>query len=137
MGLLLGALRRTGPVLWTLPYSANVTLQQLGLMLLLAAIGVRSGNAFVQSISMEGLWIFLASSILSILTAVLTLVIGYKILKKPFTLLLGMVSNQPAILDFATARAKNRIPVFGFSLMFPIALISKIVIAQILFLILN
>lgn len=137
MGLILGALRRTGPVLWTLPYSANVTLQQLGLMLLLAAIGVRSGSAFVNSISIEGLWIFLASAVLSLLTAFLILVIGYKVLKKPFTLLMGMVANQPAILDFATSRAKNRIPVFGFSLMFPIALISKIVIAQILFSILN
>ena len=33
VGLLLGALRRTGPVTWTMPYSANVTLQQIGLML--------------------------------------------------------------------------------------------------------
>ncbi|MFK7971089.1 MAG: aspartate:alanine exchanger family transporter [Bacteroidia bacterium] len=137
VGLILGALRRTGPVLWTLPYSANVTLQQLGLMLLLAAIGVRSGNAFVQSISIEGLWIFIASTIISLLTAFLILIIGYKILKKPFTLLMGMVANQPAILDFANSRAGNNIPVFGFSLMFPIALISKIVIAQILFSILN
>jgi putative transport protein len=137
VGLILGALRRTGPVLWTLPYSANVTLQQLGLMLLLAAIGVRSGSAFVQSFTVEGLWVFLASAIISLVTAFLIIIIGYKILKKPFTLLMGMVANQPAILDFATARSGNTIPVFGFSLMFPIALISKIVIAQILFALLN
>ena len=137
VGLILGALRRTGPVLWTLPYSANVTLQQLGLMLLLSAIGVRSGGAFVQSFTIEGLWVFLASAIISLLTAFLIIIIGYKILKKPFTLLMGMVANQPAILDFATSRAGNTIPVFGFSLMFPIALVSKIVIAQILFAVLN
>ncbi|MEZ4688585.1 MAG: TrkA C-terminal domain-containing protein [Bacteroidia bacterium] len=137
VGLILGALRRTGPVLWTLPYSANVTLQQLGLMLLLSAIGVRSGAAFVQSFTIEGLWVFLASAIISLLTALLIIIIGYKVLKKPFTLLMGMVANQPAILDFATSRAGNTIPVFGFSLMFPIALISKIVIAQILFAVLN
>lgn len=136
IGLLLGTLRRTGPIVWTLPYSANITLQQMGLILLLSAIGVRSGNAFIESISSEGLIIFGASTILSLLTAFITLIGGYKILKIPFSLLLGMVANQPAILDFATARSNNRLPQFGFAMMFPLALIFKIIIAQVLFILL-
>lgn len=135
VALVLGTLRRTGPIVWTLPYSANVTLQQVGLILFLATIGVRSGNAFIDSLSLDALWIFLAAAIISLLTAITILFVGYKILKKPFSFLLGMVANQPAILDFATARTQNRIPVFGYVMMFPIALISKIVIAQILFII--
>ena len=55
----------------------------------------------------------------------------------PFTLLMGIVSNQPAILDFAMTRSNNRIPEFGFTMIFPVALIAKIVIAQILFLVLR
>ena len=137
VGLALGALRRTGPIIWTLPYSANVTLQQIGLILLLSTIGVRSGNAFVQSLSIEGVYYFLAGTIISLLTAIAILLVGYKVVKKPFVLLMGMVANQPAILDFASSRAKNRIPEIGYSMMFPIALISKIVIAQILFLVLS
>lgn len=137
MGLILGALRRTGPVSWTLPYSANITLQQIGLILLLTAIGVRSGNAFVASFTADGIWIFLASAVLSLLTAFAILLIGYKLIKIPFSLLMGMVANQPAILDFATSRSKNRIPEYGFTMMFPIGLIMKIVIAQLLFWILS
>ncbi|MEZ4829398.1 MAG: TrkA C-terminal domain-containing protein [Bacteroidia bacterium] len=137
VGLVLGAIRRTGPVVWALPFSANVTLHQIGLILMLACIGVKSGNAFVNSFSLEGLWIFLASALMSLLTAFSILFFGYKVAGKPFTLLMGMVANQPAILDFATNKAGNRIPEFGFSMMFPIALISKIVIAQILFMILR
>ncbi|MCB0707757.1 MAG: hypothetical protein KDC34_20725 [Saprospiraceae bacterium] len=137
VGLILGALRRTGPILWTLPYGANVTLQQMGLIFLLAAVGVRSGHAFEESISTNGVWIFFASAVISLLTALTILFVGYKILKKPFSLLMGMVSNQPAILDFATNRTNNRIPEFGFSMMFPLALIMKVLIAQILFLVLS
>ena len=137
VGLVLGALRRTGPISWTLPYSANITLQQIGLIFLLTAIGVKSGNAFVQSFSIDGLWIFLAGSVISLTTAVLILVVGYKIAKVPFTYLMGMVANQPAILEFATARAGNRIPEFGYAMVFPIAMISKVLIAQLLFLFLN
>lgn len=136
VGLLLGALRRTGNIVWTLPYSANVTLQQIGLIFLLTAIGVRSGNAFIESFSSEGLWIFLASSIIALFTAFSILIVGYKFLKMPFSLLMGMVANQPAILDFATDRTQNRIPMVGYAMMFPIALISKIIISQVMFVIL-
>jgi len=65
------------------------------------------------------------------------LYVGYKIVKIPFSILMGMVSNQPAILDFAIERAGNRIPLNGYTMIFPIALIMKILIAQMLFSILN
>ncbi len=136
VGLLLGALRRTGKVVWTLPYSANVTLQQLGLILLLSAIGVRSGQAFIQSISVEGIWIFLSSCVISLAAAFSMLVVGYKFLKMPFSLLTGMVANQPAILDFASSRVGNNIPLYGYAMVFPIAMVVKIIISQILFLVL-
>lgn len=137
VGLLLGALRRTGPIVWTMPYSANVTLQQIGLILLLAGIGVESGHTFVDSLSMEAIWIFVASMIISMLTAMSIIFIGYKFVKLPFSILLGIVSNQPAILDFASNRTGNRLPDIGYAMVFPIALIMKIVIAQILFIYLN
>jgi len=137
IGLILGGLRRTGRVLWSLPYGANVTLQQIGLILLLASLGIKSGSAMVSSLSIEALWIVLASGIISISTAAATLYLGYKVMKKPFGLLMGMVSNQPAILDFALERGGNRLPMFGYTLIFPIALILKIIIAQMLFILLN
>jgi len=137
VGLLLGALRRTGKLVWTLPYSVNIALQQLGLILLLAAIGVKSGQAFANSFSMFGLSIFAASTVISLTTALMVLFVGYRFLKLPFSLLMGMVANQPAIYDFAANRAKNGIPMFGYTMMFPIALISKILIAQLLFMLLS
>jgi len=137
VGLILGALKRSGPIVWVLPYGANVTLQQIGLIFLLSAIGVRSGSGFLQSIGTDAGLIFLASIVVAILTAVLMLFVGYKLVKIPFSILMGMVSNQPAILDFAENRSGTKIPEFGFTMMYPIALIMKIVIAQILFLILT
>jgi len=138
VGLLLGALRRTGPIVWSLPYGSNVTLNQLGLTLLLAVIGIRSGNTLMESLS-DGGWvkIFLAGSVLSVATAILSLFLGYKLIKIPYSLLLGFVANQPAILEFATDITKNRVPAIGYSFMFPISLVMKILFAQILYLILS
>ena len=134
VGLLLGALKRTGPIVWTLPYSSNVTLQQIGLIFLLSAVGVSSGSAFVDSLDFQGFCIFIASAVISLLTVFISLFIGYKVVKIPYSLLMGMVSNQPAILDFAMSRSRNRLPMYGFAMMFPLALIMKIIIAQLMFL---
>jgi putative transport protein len=138
VSLILGALQRTGPIVWSLPYSVNVTLRQLGLIILLAVIGIKSGPAFVASVTGgAGLLVFVGGVIISLVTAILTFVIGYKIIKIPFTLLLGIVANQPAILEFGLSRAKNNLPIIGYTMIFPISLVLKIVYAQLLFLILS
>jgi putative transport protein len=138
VGLILGTLKRTGPIIWSLPYGTNVTLNQLGLILLLAVLGIRSGNTMMDSLS-QGEWlpIFLGGSILAISGAVISLWIGFKIFKIPFSLLLGFVSNQPAILEFVTDITKNKVPNIGYSFMFPISLVMKIIYAQILLLLLT
>lgn len=138
VALTLGALRRTGPIVWTLPYSANLTLRQIGLILMLASIGVNSGHTFVGTVAQgEGGIIFLAGTIISCSTAIATLFIGYKLLKIPFSLLMGMVSGQPAILDYALEQSKNQLPIIGFTLMLPVALITKIIYVQFLFVLLR
>lgn len=136
-GLIFGALRRTGPVLWTLPYSSNVTLRQIGLIMLLAAIGLRSGNSFLESLSGSSGWLtFLGSTLLTTIGATLSLIIGYKFFKIPFSLLLGFMSSQPAILDFGLEMSKNRVPLIGYSIIYPISLVMKVLYAQLLYLLL-
>ncbi len=133
VALILSALRRTGPLLWTLPYSANLTLRQIGLILLLAAIGVGSGNdMLVAFTSGEGWLIFLLGTLLIVLTTFVSLVVGYKLLKIPYSLLIGMISPQPAVLAFATEQARNPLPSIGYTLMFPFSIIINVSVAQIL-----
>jgi len=134
VALILGTLRRTGPIVWTLSYSANLTLRQFGLTLLLAGIGINSGHTFLSTVSGGGGGnIFLSSVIISIMTAMITLIIGVKLAKIPFSFLTGMVANQPAILDFSVDRAGNKLPNIGFTTMLPVALITKIIFVQLLF----
>ncbi|GAB4419549.1 MAG: aspartate:alanine exchanger family transporter [Bacteroidia bacterium] len=134
VALALGSLRRTGPIVWTLPYSANLTLRQIGLTLLLAAVSIRSGHTFVDTLAQGGGWlIFLAGTLVSVLTALSILFLGYKVFRLPFAILTGMVASQPAILDFAVQQARNPLPNFGYTVMFPLALIAKIVFVQLLF----
>jgi putative transport protein len=111
VALVLGALRRTGPILWTMPYSANLTLRQFGLILLLATVGVRSGYAFLESFATGSGWLIFGIGFALILVTTLTAILaGYKLLHIPYSLLIGMISPQPAVLSFAEGQAKNPLP---------------------------
>jgi putative transport protein len=134
VALVLGALHRTGRLVWTIPYSANLTIRQLGLTMLLAGIGTRSGYTFLQTLSESGGWsIFLSGALISLSTAFFMLWVGYKWLKIPFGVLTGMtaaVHTQPAVQGFAVNQAGNDLPNHGYALAFPMATIAKIIIAQ-------
>ncbi len=138
VALILGALRRTGPIIWTMPYSANLILRQFGLILLLAAIGVRSGYALVQAFIGGDGWLILAiGTALIIVTTFISMVVGYKGLKIPYSLLAGMMAPQPAVLEYAQDQTKNSLPSVGFTLMFPLAIIINVTVSQIMLLILQ
>jgi putative transport protein len=136
VALVLGALQRTGPLVWSLPYSANLTLRQLGLVLFLAAVGTRAGYAFFTTITQGlGLAIFVAGALVTTLTAWVTLWVGYRVLKIPMGQLAGMLAGlqtQPAVLGFALESSGNDLPNVGYATVYPIATIGKIVLAQLL-----
>ena len=141
VGLVLGALRRTRGLVWTIPYSANLTLRQVGLTLLLAGIGIRSGYTFFSNFADSGgTQVFIAGTVITTVIAFLTLFLGYRVLNIPFGMLTGMLAGlgtQPATLGFGLQQADNELPNLGYALVFPVATITKVIVAQLLLLLLS
>jgi putative transport protein len=136
VALLLGHLGRTGNVLWTLPYSVNLTLRQLGLILFLAGIGTRAGYDFVRYLaSGEGLMVFAAGAGMTLSTAAMTLWAGRRLLDLPFSTLAGTLAGlqtQPAVLGFALEQAQDETPNVGYATVYPVAMIAKVLLGQLL-----
>lgn len=136
VALMLGALGRTGGIVWTLPYGANLTLRQFGLVLFLAGVGTRSGYAFVSTLAGgSGFGLFLSGLGLTLTTAALTLLLGHTLLKLPLGVLYGVVAGvhtQPAALAFAAEQTGSDLPNLGYATVFPVATVAKIVLVQIL-----
>lgn len=136
VALFLGWRGRTGPIVWSLPYSANLTLRQVGMTMFLAGVGTRAGYSFVTTLTQgNGLLLFLGGALITIPVAMLTLFIGYKLLKIPFSVLTGMLAGlqtQPAVLAFANEQVGNEAPNIGYAMVFPTAMVLKIIFAQIL-----
>lgn len=136
VALLLGNIHRTGTFVWTLPYSANMTLRQIGLIFFLAGVGTRSGYEFYTTlVTGTGLPMLGAAAVIVCTTAFLTLWIGHRLLKIPMGLLVGMLAGlqtQAATLGFTLEQTKNELPNVGYATIYPLAMVSKIVLAQVL-----
>ncbi|MBT1072836.1 aspartate:alanine exchanger family transporter [Pelotalea chapellei] len=134
VALILGTIGRTGKLVWTLPYSANMTLRQIGLVFFLAGIGTRAGYGFLSTFTNGGgITIFLAGAVLTLIAAVTTLWIGHRLMRIPMSLLIGMVAGlftQPAVLGYALEQTDNDLPNIGYASVYPMAMIAKILLAQ-------
>lgn len=135
VGMILGAIRSTGPVSWQLPRSANYTLRKFGLMLFLAAVGVASGPAFASTaFSLDGLIAVLLASIVSVVGCgsffLLTWLQG-----RSATRASGGVSGmlgQPAVLQFAQERSTDSRIMSGYATTFAVAILVKIAVIPVI-----
>lgn len=141
VALVLGTMGRTGKMIWNLPYSANMTLRQIGLVLFLAGIGTRAGYGFFSTFTKEGgMAIFAAGIVITCITALIALWVGYRLLKIPMSLMIGMLAGmqtQPAVLGYALEQTRNDLPNVGYASVYPIATIAKILLVQLLLLMLT
>lgn len=135
VSLVLGSLRRTGALVWTQALGANHTIRQFSVAFFLATVGIGSGFSFFSTLfTMQGLVIMLIAILIGFVTSVLSLLIGFKLLKIPFSLLSGMVVSHPSALSYAESLAGNQLPTVGFTYAIPVSIMSKIIIAQLLML---
>lgn len=134
VALVLGHLRRTGRMNWTIPLSANLVLRNLGLTLFLAQIGMSSGPVFASTVSQTGL-LFLAYGAVILFALVLPILLfGLLILRMPFDHVGGIVAGacgNAAILAHVNRLTPTDRPDIAFAIIFPGMTIVKILFVDI------
>lgn len=135
VGMVLGRLERTGPVVWGMPLAANLTIRQLGLLLFLAAVGLASGQAFAaQAFTATGLRVVLVAVVVVGVPSVL-LVLAARLLGVSAPRAAGALSGlvgQPAVLAYAGSRVVDERVEQGYAALFALGIIVKILVVQVL-----
>lgn len=135
VGLILGRVGRTGPIVWTMPTNANLTLRQLGIILFLAGIGTRAGGSFVHTFMTQGVQLLLFGAAITLLSTLIIILVSNKLLGYDMVSTYGILAGihtQPAALAFANSHTGSESPNVSYTAVYPIALILKIVLAQVL-----
>jgi putative transport protein len=137
VGLVVGRLQRTGPVLWTIPHAVAATLTALGMSLFLAYAGSNSGAALATALGgPTGPRLFAVGVIVTTITAA-TILIGGRLLAGIYGPRMGGIlagsQTQPAVLAYSNEQTHDDARVnLGYALVYPAAMIVKVIVAPLI-----
>ena len=118
IGLALGYLSSINPTFGRVPGAARFLLKELGLMLLMASIGMNAGGGIVAGLLAVGLPMLGSAVLVTTLPLTIGYFVGRKILKMNPVLLLGSLTgamtSTPA-LAVVTDAAKSSVPAIGYA----------------------
>jgi putative transport protein len=134
VALILGNLRRTGGMNWTIPLSANLVLRNLGLTLFLAQVGMSSGPKFAATVTETGFLMLGLGAVVLIALVLPILILGLFVFRMPYDEVAGIVAGacgNPAILAYSNKLAPTDRPDIGYAMIFPGMTIVKILFVDI------
>lgn len=117
-GLIFGWLRAIHPTFGQMPSASQWILQDLGLNLFVACIGIGAGPKAVEAIQTQGLTVFLAGIVLCLAPFIVGLIFGKLILKMNPVLLLGALAGSrvlTAALNTLQEDAESSTPLLGYA----------------------
>ncbi|MGE5224565.1 MAG: aspartate:alanine exchanger family transporter [Omnitrophica WOR_2 bacterium] len=135
VSLLLGHFGRVGPLRLYVPVAARNLSRELGLMLFLAGAGANAGSHFVSVFQQQGVILVLAGIAIAAASALVALVLMNSLYKMNILSTLGALCacmTNPPGLSAANEQTETELPTVAYASVYPVALIFKIVLAQIL-----
>lgn len=122
-GLLLGWLRSKHPTFGRLPRSSVWLMDNLGLNMFIAVVGISSGPSFVTGVKEVGLVLFLMGVIATSLPLILGMIIGHRIFKFPAAINLGCCAGSrttTASLGAVQDAIGSSIPAMGYTVTYAV-----------------
>jgi len=138
VALVLSQIGGAGPLIWYLAPGANFVLREIGIVLFLACVGLKSGSRFLEVlISGSGVYWMLAGAILTLLPLLLVGFVARITFKLDFPTICGVLAGSmtdPPALAFAGTINKSDQPLVAYAAVYPLAMILRVFVVQILIL---
>jgi putative transport protein len=133
--LLLGHFGRIGSLRIYVPPAARNIARELGLMFFLGGAGANAGTQLVKVVQQEGLGVFGAGALITLVAALVTVLMTHVVYRMNLLSTLGLVSGvmtNPPALAAAASQTSTDVPAVTYASAFPVVLIFKILLAQLL-----
>jgi putative transport protein len=138
VALVLSQIGRVGPLIWYLTPGANLALREIGIVLFLACVGLKSGSRFLEVlISGSGVYWILAGAFLTLFPLVLVGFVARIIVKLDFATICGVLAGSmtdPPALAFAGTITNSDRPLVAYAAVYPLVMILRVFVVQILIL---
>jgi putative transport protein len=134
--LVLGALGKTGPIIWSMSSNANLVFRELGLLFFLASAGTEAGKHIQSALAEHGITPLLIGIAITLLPMVVGLLVGRYALKLNFLTLLGVLAggmtSTPG-LSAVTSKSETNIVQIAYATVYPFALVLMIIFSTLLY----
>ncbi|HDE1244093.1 TPA: putative transporter [Klebsiella pneumoniae] len=137
MALILGRIGSIGKLYWFMPPSANLALRELGIVLFLAVVGLKSGGDFVATLTQGDGLSWIAYGIFITAIPLLTVgVLARMLAKMNYLTLCGMLAGSmtdPPALAFANnLHATSGAAAHSYATVYPLVMFLRIITPQLL-----
>ncbi|SMP56676.1 putative transport protein [Neorhodopirellula lusitana] len=132
--ILFSLLGKLGKFVWHIPYSANLALRELGIILFLASAGITAGKTFFAvALTSQGV-IWMAAGLMVTMVPLLVVgLVGRGLFKVNFLTLCGVMAGSmtdPPALAFASSLRESSATATGYAAVYPLTMVMRIVAAQ-------
>ena len=135
VALILSAIGKTGPIVWTMSGAGNQLLRQLGLLLFLAEVGTSAGVNLVSTFQESGLTLFGVGIAVTLLPMIIATLVGHFIFKINILDLIGTLAggmtSTPG-LAAADSMSDSSAPSVAYATVYPIAMVILILFIQLI-----
>lgn len=135
VSLLVGHFGGLGPLRLYVPAAARILARELGLILFLAGAGISAGANFVETLQQQGLSLFVSGALVTLSAVLAGLGLMHLFYRMNLLATMGALSagmTNPPGLGAANSQTETDLPTIYYASVYPVALIFKIVLAQML-----
>lgn len=136
VALILSQVGRIGPLIWYMAPSANLALREIGIILFLACVGLKSGSGFLEVLlSGKGFYWMGAGIFFTLVPLVVVGFFARRIWKIDYSTLCGVLAGSmtdPPALAFATNITRSDRPLIAYAAVYPLVMILRVFTVQVL-----
>jgi putative transport protein len=136
LAILLARVGNIGRLVWYMPGNVNYAFRELGIILFLACVGLKSGSQFVGTLlSPSGLLWLVCGVVITIVPILAAGFFGRAVLKLNYMTILGLQAGSmtdPPALAFANTIAGSHAPAISYASVYPLTMLLRIIAAQVL-----
>ncbi|MCR6630728.1 MAG: putative transporter [Magnetospirillum sp.] len=140
VAIVLSRLGHVGPLVWFMPPPANHMMRDFGIALFLAAVGVKSGTGFVDTLLHgDGLRWMAFGALVTLVPLLVVGIGGYLLTRTNYLSLCGVLAGSmtdPPALAFAQGLSSSEAPILAYATVYPLVMVMRVVAPQLVALLL-
>jgi putative transport protein len=136
VAIVLSRMTTTGPLVWHLPHTANLMLREIGISLFLAAVGLKSGEKFVEVLlGPQGAHWLVYGAVITLVPLLIVGLVARAWQKVNYAELCGLLAGSmtdPPALAFAQQHLGSDTPAVAYATVYPLVMLLRVFSGQLI-----